>query len=213
MSQHKYATKDLDAENSAKALGRTLAISTKQSVEICNLLRNKNLQKAKQILSDVIAEKIPVPYKRYDRGMGHKKGKLSVGRYPIKSSKGILSILESVEANAQFKGLNTGILVITHICAHKARNQPRYGRQRGRNMKRTHIEVVVQEKAEKKQEEKKDAKVKEVKQEAPKVEEKKEQPKVEEKQPEPKATEAKEENKDNIQKESKSEEKSEEKKK
>ncbi|MBW2996069.1 50S ribosomal protein L22 [Candidatus Woesearchaeota archaeon] len=191
MTTQKYAIQDLN-ENTAKAIGRSLPISTKQSVEICSLLRNKNLQKAKQILSKVIAKKMPVPYKKYNRAMGHKKGKLAVGRYPVNASKNILSILESVEANAQFKGLNTGSLVITHICTHKARNQPRYGRQRGRTMKRSHIEVVVEEKAEKKKETKAEPGTQTTKESdstQKKVEEKKEAPKVEEKKEQPKAEE------------------------
>jgi large subunit ribosomal protein L22 len=187
MTRQKYAFKDF-SEHTAKAVGRALPISTKQSVEICSFLRNKNLQKAKDILNRVITKKTAVPFKRYNRSMGHKPGKMDVGRYPIKSSKEILDLLESVEANAQFKGLNTASLVIKHICAHKASKQMRYGRQRGRTMKRTHVEVVVEEKAEKKREEKpkeiKPIEKKEVVKEEKKVEEqpkpevKKEQPKV-----------------------------------
>ncbi|MBR9691213.1 50S ribosomal protein L22, partial [Candidatus Woesearchaeota archaeon] len=133
-------------EHMAKATGRSLPISPKQSVEICNFIRNKNLQRAKKILDDVILEKIPVPYKRYNRSIGHKTGKLSVGRYPIKACKQILSILKSAESNAQTKGLNTSNLVITSLIANKGSKQYRYGRQRGRRMKRTHIEVVLEEK-------------------------------------------------------------------
>jgi len=148
-----YAIKEFN-EHMAKALGRALPISAKQAVEICSFIRNKNLQKAKATLSGVIAKKIPVPYKRYNRSMGHKPGKLSVGRYPAKACKHILAILESAESNAQVKGLNTSNLVITHICAQKAGLQMHYGRKRGTKMKRTHIEVVLEEKAEKKPAEK-----------------------------------------------------------
>jgi large subunit ribosomal protein L22 len=190
---HKYSIKDFNTEHMARATGRSLPISLKQSVEICNFIKNKNLQKAKEILNDVIAKKIPVPYKRYNRAMGHKKGKLSVGRYPAKASQEILNILESVESNAQFKGLNTSSLVISHICANKAGKQLHYGRQRGRIMKRTHIEVVVEEKAEKKTEAKKEEK-QVPKQEEKKVEEQKPEVK-EESKPEEKPKEVKEENK------------------
>ena len=107
MAKQQYAFKEFNAEQMAKAIGKSLPISTKQSVEICNVIRKKNLQKAKEFLNEVIAEKRPIPYKRYDRSMGHKKGPLSVGRYPIKACKNILAILDSVEANAQFKGMNT----------------------------------------------------------------------------------------------------------
>ena len=50
-------------------------------------------------------------------------------------------------ANAQFKGLNTANLVITHINANKASKVMHSGRKRSRSAKRTNVEIVVQEKA------------------------------------------------------------------
>ncbi|NQV09508.1 50S ribosomal protein L22 [Candidatus Woesearchaeota archaeon] len=161
---YKYAAK-LGEENSAVAAGRSLSISTKQSVEICRFLRKKKLQRAKNMLNDVIAHKIAVPYIRYYGDVGHKKGKIAAGRYPEKASKEILKILESVEANAQLKGLSTGDLFIEHICAHLASRPWHYGRQRRRKTKRTHIEVIVTEKKNKKQEKKIEEKKPEVKEE------------------------------------------------
>ena len=67
------------------------------------------------------------------------------GRYPVKVSKHIIGFLNQVTANAQFKGLNTAHLIIAQIIVNKAGNQWHYGRQRRRQMKRTHIEIVVQE--------------------------------------------------------------------
>jgi len=149
MAQQKYATKDFNPENMARAKGRTLSISTKKSVEVCNFIRHKNIQKAKEILNKVIAKEQPVPFKRYNRDIPHKK-EIAGGRYPVKASKEILAVLKSAESNAQFKGLNTADLVIKHICAHKAGKQMHYGRRRGRTMKRTHIEVVLARKSHKK---------------------------------------------------------------
>ncbi len=150
MTTQKYAIQDYNEEHMARALGRALPISTKQSVEICNYIKHKSVQRAKVMLDEVISKKKAVPYRRYNRSMGHKPGHISVGRYPMKASKEILALLESVEANAQVKGLNTSNLVIKHICAQKAGKQWHYGRQSRRLMKRTHIEIVVEERAEKK---------------------------------------------------------------
>ena len=61
----------------------------------------------------------------------------------------IIKLMEDVEANAQFKGLNTSNLVIAHISAHKAGKAWHYGRKSRRKMKRTTIEIVVEEKAKK----------------------------------------------------------------
>ena len=61
-----------------------------------------------------------------------------------------LGLLKSVEANAQFKGLHSSNLQIVHICAHRAARPMRSGRQRGRQTKRTHVEIVLQESVKKK---------------------------------------------------------------
>ena len=93
---------------------------------------------------EVSNKKKPIPFIRFNKNIGHKKG-MGSGRYPIKSSEKILKLLESAEANAQFKGLNTADLVIKHICANKAANAWHFGRKRRRKAKRTSIEVIVQE--------------------------------------------------------------------
>ncbi len=135
-------------ENMAKVVGRALPISTKFAVEICSFIRHKNLSDAKKILQEVIELKRAIPFRRYKRDLSHKK-EVGPGRYPKKASKEVLKLIESVEANAQFKGLNTSNLEIVHICAHKASRPWHYGRKRGRRMKRTHIEIIVEEKSSK----------------------------------------------------------------
>ena len=136
----------------ARAQGRDLSMSTKQAIEICNFLRNKKLSRAKDILKNVLEKKEAIPFKRFTNGVGHRKGKVGAGRYPMKASKAVLALLESVETNAQTKGLNTSDLQLIHICAHKAHTPSHNGRQRGRTFKRTHVEVIVKESAGKKKE-------------------------------------------------------------
>ncbi len=143
--QKSYSTKDYNKERMARVLGRSLPVSTKHCIEICNMLRGRNTIFAKSALKDVITMKRAVRFTRFNSDVGHKKG-IGPGRYPIKASKEVLRLVKSVESNAQFKGLNTSNLVIVHICAHKASTPFRYGRQRGRSSKRTHIEIIVEEK-------------------------------------------------------------------
>ena len=137
---------DYNKENMAKAVGRSLPISTKQAIEICDFIRHKSVTNAKAILNDVLNEKKAIQFKRFNADMGHKKG-IGPGRYPKKTSKEILRLLETAEANAQFKGLNTTNMVIKQLIANKAGKQWHFGRKRRRKMKRTHIEVIVEEKA------------------------------------------------------------------
>lgn len=140
-----YASK-LEGENVAKAMGRNLSVSTKQAIEICSFLRNKKLQAAKKVLQEVIAKRKAIPYRRFNSDTGHRKG-MGPGRYPVSASTQMLKLIESAEANAQYRGLNTSNLSIVHICAHKAAGQWHYGRKRRRQMKRSHIEVILKETA------------------------------------------------------------------
>lgn len=144
-----YSFKNYNKENMARANGSSIPVSFKHSIEICNVIRGKNVNYAKNVLSEVIKEKQAIPFKRFSGDVGHKKG-IAAGRYPKKASKEILDMINLVEANAQFKGLNTSRLVITHINANKASSVTRFGRKRGRKAKRTNIEIVVQEEIEKK---------------------------------------------------------------
>ena len=133
----------------AKFNAKEVPISTKKSVEIFNLIRGKKVEDAKKILENVIEQKEAVPYVRYNRKIPHRKGKMATGRFPVKSSKEILKILKSAESNAQNLGLSSN-LIISHISAHKASMQFHYGRKRRRRMKRTHVNMIVQELKEKK---------------------------------------------------------------
>ena len=226
MAGYRYSSKVGD--NSAKAVGINLPISTKVSVEICNMIRGMNVQTAKDLLNEVIKQKRPVPYKRFNGDVGHKKGKIAAGRYPIKACTEIVKLIESAETNAQFKGLNTGSLVLRHISAQRAAGAWHYGRWRRRQMKRTHLEIIVEESADKKEikskskkaakEEKKEeskgqaeskpkketkAEKKEDSQTEPKSKKSdKPEKKKEEKKEEPKNEDSKKEKKDNTQKES-----------
>ena len=134
-------------ENTAKVYGRNLSISTKQSVEICNNIKNKNVQKAKILLEKVIKKQEPIRMTRYIKDTAHKKG-IAAGRYPIKASTEILNLLKSAESNAQNKGFSTKDLIIKHISAHKASTPFHYGRKRRIKMKRTHVQIVVEEQKE-----------------------------------------------------------------
>ena len=168
----------------ASAVGRDLPISTKHAIEICSKIRGQSVERVRTYLSNVIALKEAVPFKRFNDNIGHKK-KIGPGRYPVKAAKTILGLVDNAQANAQNKGLATGKLEICHTCAHKASTPMRRGRQGNRAMKRTHVEIVLRESLKKAKEKKKKAPVaKSVKkvEEKPKVEEKKEEkPKVAEK--------------------------------
>lgn len=146
MTRYRYTTEK--KENAAQAVGTNLPISTKQAIEIANHLRGMPLARAKLLMEQVASLKKPIPFTRFTEGAGHKHG-IGPGKYPVKACTHILALLNSVEANAQQKGLNTSAVVITHIAAQRGPHAWHYGRKRRIAMKRTHLEVMVEEQAEK----------------------------------------------------------------
>ncbi|MGM5485276.1 MAG: 50S ribosomal protein L22 [Nanobdellota archaeon] len=145
MAKYNYSTKI--KEDMASAVLRSAAISTKHSIEIANFVRGKDVAKVKDHLSKVISKQKPIPFKRFNWDVGHKKGNGSA-RYPVKAAESILSLIKSAEANAQDKGLGKE-LMISHIAAHKASRPMRLGRHRGREGKASHVELVLREKPKK----------------------------------------------------------------
>lgn len=128
----------------AKASGKDLGISSKHSTVVCDFIRGKKLSKAKTMLSETINMKRAVPFNRFNKDRGHKTGMMA-GRYPIKTCKEILNVLQSAESNAKSKNMDINLLVIKELKADKASTPLHYGRFRSRSMKRTNIEVVLAE--------------------------------------------------------------------
>jgi len=145
-------------EHQARAKAMNIAVSTKHSIVISNFLRYKNTAFAKSFLEDVIKKRKAVPFTRFNRDTGHKRG-MAAGRYPVKAAAEFLRLIKSVEANAQGKGLNTSSLKIVKILANKAAIPVTGGRQRSAT-KRSHIEVVVAEGKVTKRNDKKDSSAK-----------------------------------------------------
>lgn len=131
-------------ENMAKASGRNLDISPKQSIEICNYLRGRSLKQAKSLLQESMDQKKAIPFTRFTNGLGHKPG-IAAGRFAIKSCTSILKVIKSAEANAKNKGLNVSDLKVIHIAAQRGPKNWHYGRKKRSIMKNTHIEVVLEE--------------------------------------------------------------------
>jgi large subunit ribosomal protein L22 len=146
MTKAKYAFQGYDAASMARAIGRDVDVSPKQAIELCNRLRYLQVSRAKRMLQDAIELKRPFKFTRFTNGLGHKPGNMAAGRYCVKASQTILSIIENAEVNAQSKGLNTSTLAIIHLCSHRANEPQRNGRQGRQQMKRAHIEVVLAEK-------------------------------------------------------------------
>ena len=110
---------------------------------VCQAVRGLSVSKAKKVLEDAVALKKPIAFTRYNGDMGHKHGMMA-GCFPVSTCKQILLLMKSAEANAQGKGLSTANLVVKHAVAQKGPTSYHYGRQRTK-AKRTHIELVLEE--------------------------------------------------------------------
>ena len=179
MNKQNYSIKNLK-ENMAKAIAKDAPVSWKTSVEMTKFLKGKTTKQAKAYLEKVLEKKLAIPFTRFNGDVGHRRGNgIAAGRYPQKLSKVVIALLNNAEANASMKGLGENLKIV-HFVANKAAVPMHYGRHARREMKRTHIELIVEEVEEKKKSTKKSTPKKvETKVEKTEVSEKPAKPKVE----------------------------------
>ncbi len=113
----------------ARAFGVNMRISPKSAQLICKVIRNKPLTRARRLLVDLDAKK---------RNLD--------GKYYSKTVKEVLSLLNSCEKNAAFKGLEAEKLFV-NASAHKGSNLRRRRRKGafGSTLKNTNMEILLVE--------------------------------------------------------------------
>ncbi|MDD5148213.1 MAG: 50S ribosomal protein L22 [Candidatus ainarchaeum sp.] len=145
---------DLQGKDTARAFASNQRVSLKYANEICREIKGKRLERAEKFLQNILDKKEFLPLVKYHGKVPHRKGEsrsgVKAGRYPQKVSKAFLGLLNSVKANADFKGLGTENLLIVHAFASQGfrrfAHQPK-GKIAGKGWKRksAHIEIVVRE--------------------------------------------------------------------
>jgi len=152
MARTAYSQK-LEGENLARGKANELSISPKHSIEIASYIRHKQVNDAIAYLSDVIALKKAIPFKRFNRNVAHKRGlpdTWDAGRYPVKASKAYIRLLESVKKNAEYIGLDAEKLEIVLVSANRGRAQKSFfpramGRATPKVRETVNIEIVAKE--------------------------------------------------------------------
>ena len=151
MPQRYYAFQNFDATKHVRAAIREKTISHKHAREIATAIKGLSLEKARDYLLDVTNFKRSIPFGRYKNQVGHRSdpGTMS-GRYPQKAATEILKLLDNLESNAEYKGMDLDRLKIINATVHKGRllkrNTPRaMGRSTAKNDAMTHVEIVAQE--------------------------------------------------------------------
>src|SRR2546422_8710354 len=118
MAKLGYAV-EFKIESMARAYGRELPIPWKKAIELARALRGKNVEKALEYIDNVIALKQAVPFKRYKRGVAHKRG-VGPARYPVKAARDFRRGVEAAGSNAEYPGRgDPDAMGIRAINAHK----------------------------------------------------------------------------------------------
>jgi len=121
--------------------GNNLPISTKESMDICSMIRGKNIETAIKMLEEVIVFKRVV--KMNKREVPHQKGKgVMAGRWPINASNEFIRLLKQLNANAIVNGLEIEKCKI--FC--KANFASRPYKRGGAKFKRTHVTIKLETK-------------------------------------------------------------------
>ena len=113
-----------NVEKTVCARGNQLKASFKNTHQTGAAIRGKQLLEAKAYLQAVLEKKRCIPFTRYNTGVGRtaqaKEFKLSQGRWPTKSVKLFLDLIQNLESNAKAKGLNADDLILSHVAVQRA---------------------------------------------------------------------------------------------
>jgi large subunit ribosomal protein L22 len=139
-----------DADKTAIASAREVPVKPKHVVNVCRVIKGMRLAQAKSYLEAVSKEEQAVPFFRYFRHVKHRRGKMGPGQYPVKAAEKVLKVVQSAEANAEFKGLDPEKMWISHAAMQKSSPirgmMPRaQGRATPWNTSTCHIEIVLEE--------------------------------------------------------------------
>ena len=151
MPKSKYAFQNFDSTRHVRAALREKTISHKHAREIAVAIKGLSVEKARDYLIHVTQLKRSIPFRRYKNQVGHKSdpGVMS-GRYPQKAATEVLKLLDNLESNAEYKGMDLDRLKIINTTVHKGRLMKRFipraqGRATPKNNAYTHVEIVAQE--------------------------------------------------------------------
>ncbi|MEO9362439.1 MAG: 50S ribosomal protein L22 [Nitrososphaera sp.] len=153
MPQFSYSFQNFDKARHVRAAIREKSISHKHSREIAVAIKGMSIEKAREFLENVVAKKIAVPYRRYHNEVAHRtniRDGFSAGRYPQKAANEFLRLLDNLESNAEYKGMDLDRLRIVSAVVHKGTKLERFTpRAMGRSSPKidtlVHVELVAQE--------------------------------------------------------------------
>lgn len=160
-------TQPLQGNRLSVARATNVDVHVKACFEICRTIRGmtagaavRKLEKVLLIDSDrpdIRAKAEAIPYrlgsgnkKRKRSGpsmVGHRKGGMGPGRYPVKASRVVIKLLNSAMDNArhQHEDIDAEDMIITHIAAHRGTIKRGFmPRARGRATPKNHYQVNLE---------------------------------------------------------------------
>ena len=151
MGRYNYAFQNYDATKHVRAAIREKKISHKHARETAKSIKGLTLEKARDYMLSVVAKERAIPFRRFKNQVGHRSdpGMMS-GRYPEKTAGEFLKLLDNLESNAEYKGMDMDRLKIINATSHKGVAIKRFipraqGRATDKNDILTHVELVAQE--------------------------------------------------------------------
>ena len=151
MGRFDYAFQNYDATRHVRSSVREKDMSHKPAREVAVAIKGLSIEKARDYLQAVIGKQRAISFGRYKNQVGHRSdpGMMS-GRYPQKTAKEFIKVLDNLESNAEYKGMDLDRLKIVNATVHKGvvvkRFTPRaMGRATAKNNVLTHVELVAQE--------------------------------------------------------------------
>ena len=151
MGRFKYAFQNFDATKHVRSSLREKDISHKHAREVAVAIKGLSIERARDYLQAVITKQRAIAFRRYNNQVGHRSdpGMMS-GRYPQKTVKEFIKVLDNLESNAEYKGMDLDRLRIVNATVHKGTIVKRFtpramGRASPKNNVLTHVELVAQE--------------------------------------------------------------------
>ena len=152
--------KKIKATNSSKSCSASawdLRVHFKNTYETGKAIKGMLLKTAQRYLNEVLEHKRCVPFTKYAGATGRtgqaKEWGLTKGRWPQKSIKVILSLLQNASSNAESKRLDVEKLVVKKVVVNQAtkgrrRTYRAHGRINAYLSSNCHVELFCEEKKE-----------------------------------------------------------------
>jgi large subunit ribosomal protein L22 len=153
MPNYSYAFQNFDKTKHVRAALREKDISHKHAREIALAIKGMSIERARDFLENVIAKQVAVPYRRYNNEVAHRsniRDGFFSGRFPKKAAGEFLRLLDNLESNGEYKGMDLDRLKIISAVVHKGTKLERFTpRAMGRSSPKidtlVHVELVAQE--------------------------------------------------------------------